>query len=129
MLNRTTAYWCFTFLVCVGVCALVLSLLPIDFGSSQVLGMLLGIPVFIAAIGALLLGVAITMFKAREWPLIVMSASIVLYLGMLLIMSTLTDEQLAPLNTAFTAIGIVVALVILVLSVRWLVFERFRQSR
>ena len=69
------AYGCFAwiaFVLCVGPLML---LLPLDFNTAQVLGMLVGIPVAMATLAAGLGVVVLSIIEWREWPLMTMLAA------------------------------------------------------
>ncbi|HUF54553.1 MAG TPA: hypothetical protein VMR52_12390 [Dehalococcoidia bacterium] len=72
--RKDLAYGCFVWIAFVLCAVPLMSLLPLDFTTRQVLGMLVGIPVALATLAAGLAAVVLSIVEWREWPLVTMSA-------------------------------------------------------
>ena len=69
------AYGCFAWIAFVLCAGPLMLLLPLDFTTAQVLGMLVGIPVAMATLAAGLAAVVLSIIEWREWLLMTMSAA------------------------------------------------------
>ena len=120
---RTLAYFCFAYVSLVILLALLISALPLDFATVQGLGMLIGIPAALSGFVCMLVGIVVTISRAREWPLMAMSLSFVVLAAILAIAESFSTEQLERFRRAIDIAGIGCALVVVLLSARWLTLE------
>ena len=115
-------YACITFLLC--AIALALSLpLQLDLVTSQVLGMLVLVPVVIATLAVVLAALILSIIQWREWPLLIMLAAN----ASILLLAFLGEDEWKVIGEdvaiAWSAGAIAV---LLFFSVRWFAFTRRR---
>ena len=123
MTGRDVAYACFAYVGALSVVSLMLEVLPLDFSTYQVLGMVVGIPAVLLAVGASLCGVLLTFFRHREWPLVMMSVALLGFIGVFAIGESLPGEVYMSRRTEMNlASGILMAAIVL-LSGRWYLFD------
>ena len=116
------AYGCFAWIALV-LCAIpLMSVLPLEFTTKQVLGMLIGIPVALATLAAGLAAVVLSIIEWREWPLITMSAASI---SMLLMFFAEDEWKIVGGNFAL-AWYIFATSVLLFFCVRWFALTRRR---
>lgn len=128
MTGRDVAYACFAYVGALSVVSLMLEVLPLDFSTYQVLGMVVGIPAVLLAVGASLWGVFLTIFRCREWPLVVMSVAMLAFIAVFIIGESLPGEVYMKRQTEISlASGISIAAIVL-LSGRWYLFD-FRKRK
>ncbi|MFQ5345064.1 MAG: hypothetical protein ACE5DZ_03780 [Mariprofundus sp.] len=129
MTGRDVAYFCFAYLGALAVVSLMLAVLPLDFSTYQVLGMVVGIPAVLLAAGASLWGIFLTLFRWREWPLVVMSVAVLGFIGVFFIGESLPSDVYKSRQAVMNlASGILMAAIVL-LSGRWYLFDFRKRKR
>lgn len=118
--NYDGAYGCFLFC---GVVALVIggaSFIPMDTGTAGVLGIMVAVPLFLASLVAMIVGIGCTIIRLyNHWPLVVLSL-----LSALFITEVFTEYgsvnlyNLAPIFYGVSACGFSLAW-FLILRKRW----------
>jgi hypothetical protein len=119
------AYGCFAWIALM-ICAVpLMSVLPLDFTTGQVLGMLVGIPVALATLVAGIVAVVLSIVEWRQWALVTMSA---VSASMLLVFIAEDEWKLVGGDVALTwYVGSTALMVFLCL--RWFAFTRRRATQ
>ncbi len=123
--NLDIAYGCFAWIAVVLSATPLLSILPLDITTIQVLGMVFGIPIAMATLAAGLAGVALSVVQWKEWPLLVMS---VITVSILLVFLAVDEWKLVGERVAL-AWYIASTVVLVFLCVRWFMFVRRRTNQ
>lgn len=116
------AYGCFAWIALVLCAVPLMSFLPLDFTTAQVLGMVVGIPVALATLAAGLAAVVLSIVEWREWHLMTMSAASI---SMVLIFLAEDEWKLVGRDFAFTWYVCATAFLVF-LCVRWFALTRRR---
>ncbi len=96
--SHDIAYTCFAFSGGVAFLMGVLSFIPMDAGVSGGIGILIGAPLSIAAIAAMIVGLLYSIIHYKHWPFIVMSiASILFILEMITELGPVAVYNISPI--------------------------------
>jgi hypothetical protein len=118
-------YGCFAWIALVLCGVPLMSFLPLNEVTVQVLGMVVGIPVVLAMLVAGLVAVVLSIVEWREWPLVMMSA---VSLSLLLIFIAENEWKLVSRDIVLAwYVGSIAVLVFL--CFRWFAFTRRRAKR
>jgi hypothetical protein len=118
---RDIAYACFLFAGLVPLLIAVLSKIPMDTGTAGGVGLLLLVPLTMAAIVAVVIGVRHSVHEWRHWPLVVCSVFSALYLVVFLTeVGPEWFRNLLPIAYGLTTV---------VLALRWFISLRGRQGQ
>lgn len=123
--RKDLAYGCFTWIALVLCAVPLMSLLPLDVTTGQVVGMVVGIPVALATLAAGLAAVALSIVEWREWPLVTMSA---VSASMLLIFIAEHEWELVGRDVAL-AWYVGSTAVLIFFCARWFAFTRRRATQ
>lgn len=75
------AYGCFLFCGASALVVGIMGAIPMDSGAAGVLGFLVAIPLALASIGALVVGIVLTLLLWRHWPLLLLSGMTILFVA------------------------------------------------
>ena len=118
------AYGTFSWIAIVSTAASVASKIPMEMGSAQALGMLIGVPLALATLASAVVALAYSIKCFREWPLPVMS---MLLVSMLV---AIVYGETVPAGVRFAETWCAMATVALFFfCVRWYGFLRRRRTR
>ena len=118
---RDVAYACFLFAGLVPLFIAVLSEIPMDTGTAGGVGLLVLVPLTMAAIVAVVIGIRHTVRQWRHWPLVVCSLFSALYLVVFL-------TEVGP-DWFRDLLPIAYGLTMVVLGLRWFLSLRRRQGQ
>ena len=118
------AYGCFAWIAFVLCAGSLISLLPLDVTTIQVLGMVVGIPIVMATLAAGLAAVVLSVVQWREWPLLAMST---ISASILLVFLAEDKWQLVGKGVAL-AWYVGSTAVLIFFCARWFIFTRRRAS-
>lgn len=118
---RDIAYGCFLFAGLVPLLIAVLSQIRMDTGTAGGVGLLLLVPLTIAAIVAVVIGIRHTLHQWRHWPLVVCSVFSALYLVVFL-------TEVGP-DWFRNLLPVAYGLTMVALALRWFMSLRRRQGQ
>jgi len=119
------AYWLFAWIALV-LCALDLFyILPLDGSDLQAIAIIVGIPILLVSIPVGLIAIVLSVIHRREWPLLAMSASVVLAFLVLIA----SDEWSLVSDQVAVALYNAAAVPMVILCVKWFTYTRKRAAR